>query len=268
MHHERPLFTVLLPAASGSKQTSRRSAESRTCHTRQRLDGDGAAQRHSQTDRRSWRLGSEQPGPATRAVQNLRISDSLAASVACPPPPIMGNSWRRPRPRPKQQPREPREYLRCARCGPVADAHWASTDGGRWLMTVWGQLRWLNRQTCVHCGTIRSQRCRRCNSCGFDTPLRELRVGDTFQDGRQPRQQDAAASGLATGQQLPQSSQPVPQGETLDDSPLPNCSIRDVVLTDRDKQLLPSSAGHRRWHSRDVWSLDTPRLGQKVSKEP
>ena len=30
----------------------------------------------------------------------------------------------------------------------------------------------------------------------------------------------------------------------------------------------PSSAGPRRWHSRDVWSLDTLRLGQKVSKEP
>ena len=27
-------------------------------------------------------------------------------------------------------------------------------------------------------------------------------------------------------------------GEPLDDSPLPNCPIRDVVLTDRDKQLL------------------------------
>ena len=49
-----------------------------------------------------------------------------------------------------------------------------------------GQLRWLSRQACVHCGTIRSQRCRRCNSCRFDTPLRELCVGDTFQDRRQP----------------------------------------------------------------------------------
>ena len=155
----------------------------------------------------------------------------------------MGNS-RRP-PRPKQQPREPREYLRCARCGPVADAHSASTDGGLMqhmgqkhggqvlLEDSVGQLRWLNRQACVYCGTIRSQRCRRCNSCGIDTPLRELRVGDTFQDGRQPGQQDAAASGLAPGQQLPQSSQPVPPGEPLDDSPLPNCPIRDVVLTDR-----------------------------------
>ena len=37
----------------------------------------------------------------------------------------------------------------------------------------------------------------------------------------------------------PQSLLPVPPGEPLDDSPLPNCPIRDVVLTDRDKHLLP-----------------------------
>ena len=74
-----------------------------------------------------------------------------------------------------------------------------------------GQLRWLNRQVCVFCGTIRSQRCRWCNSCGFDTPLRELRVEDTFQDRRQPGHQDAAASGTAAGQHLPHNSQPVLQ---------------------------------------------------------
>ena len=91
-----------------------------------------------------------------------------------------------------------------------------------------GQLRWLNRQACIFSGTIRSQRCRRCKSCGFDTPLRELRVGDTFQDRRQPGHQDAAASGTAFGQQLPQSSQPVPPGEPLDDSPLPDCPIHQL----------------------------------------
>ena len=63
---------------------------------------------------------------------------------------------------------------------------------------------------------------RRCNFCGSDTPFREFRVGDTFQDRRQPRHQDAAASGPAPGQQPPQSSQPVPPGEPMDDSPL-NC---------------------------------------------
>ena len=125
----------------------------------------------------------------------------------------------------------------------------ASTDGGLMqhveqkrggqvlLEDSAGQLRWLSRQACVHCGTIRSQRCRRCNSCGFDTLLCELCVGDTFQDRRQPGHQDAAASSTAAGQHLPQNSQPVP-GEPLDDSPLPNCAIRDIVLTDCDKQLL------------------------------
>ena len=30
----------------------------------------------------------------------------------------------------------PREYLRCAQCGPAADAHWASTDGGHMQQMV------------------------------------------------------------------------------------------------------------------------------------
>ena len=39
-------------------------------------------------------------------------------------------------------------------------------------------------------------------------------------------------------QQQLQSSQPVPPGEPLDDSPLTDCAIRNIVLADRDKQLL------------------------------
>ena len=100
------------------------------------------------------------------------------------------------------------------------------------LQTLWGQLRWLNRQACVHCGTVRSHRCRRCNSCGFDAPLRELRVGDTFQDRRQPGHQDAAASA----------------------SRVPNCPIRDVVLTESGEAAAPSSAGPRQLHSLGAWS--------------
>ena len=57
----------------------------------------------------------------------------------------------------------------------------------------------------------------------------------------------------------------MPPGEPLDDSPLPNCPIRDTVFTERDKQLLTELL---RWHSRGAWSLDTPRLGQKASREP
>ena len=84
-----------------------------------------------------------------------------------------------------------------------------------------GLLCWLNRQPCVACGTVRSQRCRRCNfSAGaLETPSKHR---------RQPGHQNAAVRRLV--RQLPQSSQPVPPGEPLDDSPLPNCPIRDVVL--------------------------------------
>ena len=66
-------------------------------------------------------------GSVTRAAQNLHIPDSPAAPAAlpAPPPPTMRNA-RRP-PQPKQK---PREHLRCAQCGPVADAHLAATDGG------------------------------------------------------------------------------------------------------------------------------------------
>ena len=108
------------------------------------------------------------------------------------------------------------------------------------------QLRWHSRQACVACGTIRSQRCRRCNFCGSDTLLRELRVGDTFQDRRQPGHQDATASGTAAGQQLPQSSQPVPPGEPLDDR--------------RDKHLLTEL--------RRVWADGTPAVrGLSIRQE-
>ena len=63
------------------------------------------------------------------------------------------------------------------------------------------QLRCLDRAACVARGTSRSQRYSRCNFSGSDTPLRELRVGDTFQGRRQPGHQNAAASGTAAGQQ-------------------------------------------------------------------
>ena len=53
-----------------------------------------------------------------------------------------------------------------------------------------------------------------------------------------PGRQDVVRGGTSIDQQLLHSSQPVPPGEPLDDSPLPNCSIWNTVLTDRDKQLL------------------------------
>ena len=75
--------------------------------------------------------------------------------------------------------------------------------------------------------------------------------------------QDAAASRLALEQQLPQSSPPVPPGEPLDDSPLPNCPIRDAVLTDRDKQLLSDLRRDSGMALPREWSLATPRQRRK-----
>ena len=81
------------------------------------------------THRRINEAGDSVPSSqdsVTRAVQNLRVSNFPAASVAQPAPllPVMGNSRRKPRP--KQQPKEPREYLRCALCAvrPGCRLHW------------------------------------------------------------------------------------------------------------------------------------------------
>ena len=41
-----------------------------------------------------------------------------------------------------------------------------------------------------------------------------------------------------TAHQPLRSSQPVPPRDPLDDGPLPNCPIRGIVVTERDKQLL------------------------------
>ena len=179
----------------------------------------------------------------SRAVRNpcreqSRICEfrTSQASVAlpAPPTPAVGNPRRQPRP--KQQ---PREYLRCAQCGSDPAAHVAPSDHGlmlhmepkhggqRLLSGSMEQLRHLDRGACMVCGAMRWRRCNRCSFCNSHTQIRELRVGDTFQDRRQPRHQDAA-------QQLLQSSQPVLPGEPLDDSPLPNGPVRNNVLTDGD----------------------------------
>ena len=121
----------------------------------------------SATHRRIDEAGDQAPSSqdsVTRGIQNLCTSDSLVAPAAlpAPPPPTMRNA-RRPH-LPKQK---PKEYLRCALCGPAVDAHLASTDGGLMqhmgqkhggqvlIADSVGQLRWLSRQACVFCGAIR-----------------------------------------------------------------------------------------------------------------
>ena len=172
----------------------------------------------------------------------IRRRYKTARSAPAPPP--MPNSRRPPQARPKQ----PREYLRCAQCGSdpaffraISDhglmQHMGQKHGGQQVLPESvGQLRRLDRAACVVCGTIRSQRCNRCHFCNSNTPLCELRVGDTFRDRRQPGHQNAAPGAAAADQPPPQRSQPVPPGDPLDDSPRPNCPIRDTVFTERDKQ--------------------------------
>ena len=102
-----------------------------------------------------------------------------------------------------------------------------------------GQLRWLSHQACPVLLAGPPGRSGVASVTTAEATLLSVNFAlDTFQDRRQPEHQDAAASGTAAGQHLPQSSQPVPSGEPLDDRPLSNCPVRGVVLTERDKQLL------------------------------
>ena len=96
------------------------------------------------------------------------------------------------------------------------------------------QLRDLGRAACLACDAIRLRRCRRCTFCGSGTPFRDLLVGDTFQDRRQSGHPGCNAGRPAHFSNLLRArSQCDP-----DDSPLPNCPIRVIVLTERDKRLL------------------------------
>ena len=162
--------------------------------------------------------------PSTRAVQKTATFGlpSGCHDLTSPPLPTMGNP--RKQSRPKQQ---PREHLRCAQCGSDRAAHIASSDHGLMLHTGQkhggerllpesiGQMRHLDSGACVMCGATRSRRCDRCNSCNGNTPLRELRVGDTLQDLRQPGHQEARPLISNRFRARSQCLQP------LDDSPLP-----------------------------------------------
>ena len=110
--------------------------------------------------------------------------------------------------------------------------------GQRLLPESVAQLRDLDRAACVACVTLRSRRCRRCNFCRSDTPLQDLRVGDTFSGPSTTRTSGCCsrwhARRSATSSELAAST----PGDALDDSLLPNCPTRNIVFTDRDKQLL------------------------------
>ena len=85
-----------------------------------------------------------------------------------------------------------------------------------------------------------------------------------FHDWRQPGHQGASQP---TSHQPPIVSPPVPQGERLDDGPLPNSPIRDIVITERDAQLLGDIIEPRRWPFREALYRATPLHGQRALKE-
>ena len=129
----------------------------------------------------------------------------------------------------------------------VSCSIWGRTREGQVLLVVSvGQLRWLNRQACVCCGTTRSHRCRQCNSCGSDTPLRGFRFGRTpsrTDDSPDIRTQRPAVratrSATPSGPRRTSGRQPA--------SELPHPGRR----SDRPRQAaaLRASPGPRRWHS-------------------
>ena len=131
-----------------------------------------------------------------------------------------------------------------------------------------GQLRRLDRAACAVCGAIRSQRCNRCGLCNSNTPLRELRVGNTFQDRRQPGHQDAAASGTAAGQQPLRAHSQCTQRTHLTTARFQTAPFGTLPSQNGTSNYSPSFSEHPRWHSRGAWSLATLRLGHKASKKP
>ena len=173
----------------------------------------------------------------TRGVQNLRISVSLAEPAALQP--HHRQQWGIPDRHDRNN--SPRSTFAVHSAVQILPLTWHPRM--EVSCSLWGkdtEDRCCFRTACATCCGLRpigSRRCRRCNLGGTGTPLRELRVGDTFQNRRQPGHQNAAASGT-TGQKLPQSSPPALPGEPVDDSPLPKCPIRDVPLSERDTLLL------------------------------
>ena len=226
MHHERgtvywSVLHSLRLKTDDSHESGQLSLDLDTAGTLEFVSERRVTEQPDATHRRINEAGDSAPSSqdsVTRAVQNLHISDSLAAAAAAlpaPPPSTMRNS-RRP-PRPKQQ---PREYLRCAQCGPDPAAYKAPTDGGlmhieqkrggqHLLSESVGQLRRLGRAACVVCGT----------SVHNDATVAASRSmnfvsGIPFRT-RQPGHQNAAPGGTAADQQPPQNSQPVLQENHL-----------------------------------------------------
>ena len=191
--------------------------------------------------RRINEAGDSVPGSQdslARQVRNLQLSDTSAPSP-------MPHSRRPPQARPRQQ---PQEYRRSAQCGPDPSAcrgasdhgfmpHMVQKHGGqRLIQENVTQLRHLDQSACVACVSfqVATMSPLQLLQKRYSTPRlyywRHLSGPSTI------RTPGCRARQLA--HRSPASSQPAPPGDSLDDTPLPSCPIRDIVLIERDKQLL------------------------------
>ena len=141
----------------------------------------------------------------TRRVHNLQLSESPATQTAppVPAPPPLPHARRPTQTRARQQ---RQEYLRCAQCGPDPAAFKGATDHGLMLQMVQkhgGQQ--LIQETLHNCAisnvplvfsVARSGRggVTAAASAKAILQTRDLIVGDTFQDRRQPEHQCATRS--------------------------------------------------------------------------
>ena len=211
-----------------------RRRETKTSHARK---GKNAPLARDASTKRGDSVPGSQDSLA-RQVRNLQLSDTSAPSP-------MPHSRRPPQARPRQQ---PQEYRRCAQCGPDPSAcrgasdhglmpHMVQKHGGqRLIQENVTQLRHLDQSACVACVSfqVATMSPLQLLQKRYSTPRlyywRHLSGPSTI------RTPGCRARQLA--HRSPASSQPAPPGDSLDDTPLPSCPIRDIVLIERDKQLL------------------------------
>ena len=238
------------------RDSCRRSAEPRTCHTRQRLDGTRATQRYSQTDQRSWRLSSEQPGPRDEARSEPACL-GLPSGTSSPASPATANNEECQKT--AQAETNARSAVRSVAQLPtltrrlqmeVSCSMWSrSTEVRCCLQTVW--------DSCV--GVI----ARPASSVALSehsgvagaTTAGATLLSTNFVWGHLPGQTTARAS--ETSSELVAST-PRRYSGRQPASELP-CPGR---RSDRRRQAAAFRASPGRWHSRGAWSLDL-RLGQK-----
>ena len=169
----------------------------------------------------------------TRRVQNLQISDTRATQTAppAPAPAPMTNFRRPPQARPKQQ---PREYLRCAQCGPDPAAFKAVSDHGlvcTWFRSTGDNGCFQNALRSSAISIVQPEKIVTPSGRGdvVDAPSAEVILRSEtfllaipFRTVANPDTRMQRPAARPPVQQPPQSSQPVPPGDSLNDSPLPN----------------------------------------------